>query len=954
MDFKALQLQTIELRSRPFGKRAIAWSSDAELAVAADDSVSVFVPHFPRPDPDPQPASEGGGGEGNDDTTAANGVSNGARFNSQGAVPLKPQYSDGQRRIPIALPRVNPRVNRHLFHAAGLECPYDPYDSDLSEGEGEGGGGGGAAAPEVEDGERQDGDDDDNDDVDMSDGNRGGGTARDMKRQKRDRERQQQQEQLLKQQQQQYRRQISDTRDPNNPFRVAGAGSPGGNFTSVGATLNHVVSLAWSPPIGRNGRCLLAVHSAAGYVAVYGEPLVVAGRQEQQQQPRLGDRYDAEGWEVLWGVGERLAVPPQRAWGEAFRSFAWSRELWPGRALLALQTDAYEVVVLAVRTRAPPTGEKEGDMDGGGDDWARGDLTAGWRVEEVARFDARGPHPAGGVRDLDYVPYKTGLGLAFGPCLTTPATAAGGEAKECLLGFLARNYVGFRKITIKKEWSNGQGFVQAAEADVHGECLFMSTDAFLTFEDAIWNIDGHKVCRAIVATPFTPKIFKVKMSATAVPIESHPLKQCNTTYPAPEERSNNPIQDLVIHPPSLLKTTDAPLYTLVRMSASHGSTDWYQTNAALADYSSNERNPRPRWAVDISRRLEISMPKEMLARTGVKALGIVGDDDDDEGDGGNDDLDDDDDLDDADVDEDEDDEWDSNREAAQNQHSDKMDLDGDDDSDSGDSDDSGSSKEPGRPSNGESQTNSGPPLRRQSGADETSTPDDTAAQATAKQARKPGALRQVETSDNVHIWRARLFGVALSPGGGCSAAVWAKTAAAVAERGAWHQARSTVSFDFRPGGGGGGGGIEEQEEDPRLARLSTEARAFECLYGRGPAVPGVTAPADVDEEGGGGSVAEMRGLLQDKVAGAECPYCKGALERTGRYFACPGKHFFDSCILTGYPVLEHGASRVCGVCGVRRLKTDAIVPILAEREARIRELGFQASRCVRCGGKYID
>ncbi|KLU87068.1 hypothetical protein MAPG_06073 [Magnaporthiopsis poae ATCC 64411] len=148
MDFKTLQLQTIELRSRPFGKRAISWSSDAELAVAADDSVCVFVPHFPRLDPDHQQAPEGSGsgsGHGNDGAAGGTAAAQ-AGFNSQAVVPLKPQFADGQRRIPIALPRVNPRVNRHLFHAAGLECPYDPYDSDASNGEGESEGGGAASA----------------------------------------------------------------------------------------------------------------------------------------------------------------------------------------------------------------------------------------------------------------------------------------------------------------------------------------------------------------------------------------------------------------------------------------------------------------------------------------------------------------------------------------------------------------------------------------------------------------------------------------------------------------------------------------------------------------------------------------------------------------------------------------------------------------------------------------
>lgn len=348
------------------------------------------------------------------------------------------------------------------------------------------------------------------------------------------------------------------------------------------------------------------------------------------------------------------------------------------------------------------------------------------------------------------------------------------------------------------------------------------------------------------------------------------------------------------------------------MSASQGSQDWYQTNAALADYSSNERNPRPRWAVDISRRLEISMPKQMLARAGVKALGLGGDDDDDENDGGNVDDEEEEDDDDDDDDADEDEEYDSPREATQRQEAGNANLDGDDDEGSGDSDDSGRSGEPGRPSNGKPQTHGGQARHGGDdddddgeGGDEASMPDAPSAEAGAtKDARKPGALKQVETSDNVHLWRARLFGVALSPGGGCSAAVWAKTAAAVAERGAWHQARSTVSFDFRPPAAvsvnGNGDGEQQERDDPRLTRLSTEARVFECMYGRGPAVPGVTGPAEAE---GGPAAAEMRRVFGDMVAGAQCPYCKGALSRNngGRYFACPRKHFFGMHIQESRP-----------------------------------------------------
>lgn len=49
-------LRTISLQTAPFHKGSVAFSSDCELAVAADDSVHIFAPGFPGTQPEPEPA----------------------------------------------------------------------------------------------------------------------------------------------------------------------------------------------------------------------------------------------------------------------------------------------------------------------------------------------------------------------------------------------------------------------------------------------------------------------------------------------------------------------------------------------------------------------------------------------------------------------------------------------------------------------------------------------------------------------------------------------------------------------------------------------------------------------------------------------------------------------------------------------------------------------------------
>lgn len=58
--------------------------------------------------------------------------------------------------------------------------------------------------------------------------------------------------------------------------------------------------------------------------------------------------------------------------------------------------------------------------------------------------------------------------------------------KTAIIGYLAKNHVGFRRITILDDWAQGQlPQVKVEEADTTTICTFLSTDAFIEWEDSV-------------------------------------------------------------------------------------------------------------------------------------------------------------------------------------------------------------------------------------------------------------------------------------------------------------------------------------------------------------------------------------------------------------------------------------------------------------------------------------
>lgn len=178
------------------------------------------------------------------------------------------------------------------------------------------------------------------------------------------------------------------------PETISDATQTTAPITGMGGSLNHVVALAWSPcGLGRMRRSVLAVLTSCGDITVYSEGASGDG----SLKVRGRNTRTLRSWVVPWAVGAQLRVPLAAAGGvdatapfehaDHITAFAWAADLEDDGndgALLAYANDQDEVVVLAVQARHKAVAEP-GDP-------------GEWRVEEVARFPAEGPHFALDVR----------------------------------------------------------------------------------------------------------------------------------------------------------------------------------------------------------------------------------------------------------------------------------------------------------------------------------------------------------------------------------------------------------------------------------------------------------------------------------------------------------------------------------------------------------------------------
>ncbi|KAI0964829.1 hypothetical protein F4678DRAFT_366927 [Xylaria arbuscula] len=659
-------------------------------------------------------------------------------------------------------------------------------------------------------------------------------------------------------------------------------GAGDGVLTGHGSTLNHTVALAWSRRgLGRMGRAALAVLTSAGILTVYcqGAPDAVAASAAR-------NAASLRPWVAAWHVGAGMLVPaapghepPEKK--ENIVAFAWAEDLGDadmadmadmGRmgngALLAYMNSEREVVLLRVFA-AHDFGAPAGHP-------------GNWKVLEVARFGAEGPHPVlTDPTDPDYTFASSSFALGWSPWLRR-----GRNSLTCILSYVAHNYIGFRQITLDK--GPGSPGVHVSRADASGVCLHLSTDAFVVWEDKIWVMPGSNVCRGVIASPTKVQAFELPFDHIS-PVPKHSTDKCDTTYPSEEDmvHMGNPITGLIIHHPSRSQNISTPSYTLVRLSATHDNPAWHQTNLIIPPSNTEDSaSGGLRWATEINQIIEHQLPRALVRRGGntgaAKGQGEADFDFEDE--------------------DEEDDDFDSD-----------MDDDMDDDADEEDED----------------------------------------------SANFFGiGIRGVDTEDQVHLHRVRVWGLTVSPAGGTSAVFISQHSNLELERDTFAGLKCRVLFGAHPG-------IEnlslDDEEDMSFSgvrkMLSTEAQAWDWMYGGGSPVFGYSVPnfSIPPAEMTGAAREPLRDRFGLVARGQRCVFCDLPLKPSddGSSSRCENGHVFENCANTGVPITAPNVSRTCGVCGMKCIKAEELLNI-APHMRDVIENDISSHLCGGCGGKFTN
>ncbi|KAJ4164708.1 hypothetical protein LMH87_006370 [Akanthomyces muscarius] len=740
---KAPPLQSLSLPSRPLTSHAIAWSCDAELAIATIEGIHIFLPEYPRSSGDGEkPPSE--------------------RYATSPQFPLFMHTSGSLR--------PDPAINAQLCLFAGVHELPPPL--------------------------------------------------------------------------------------PPPGAADAAGGFPGvgsGKITGAGASLGQIIRVEWSPSgLGSNLRPVLTALTGHGAITCLGEYIDLRKPEASTKQVR-----SFKNWRILWGLGAQLPLPILDAtrcaelgedvqiMSERITAFSWAKEILPGRALLAYETDDKDVVIMAVqfysRNRAPD--EK------------------GWDIREIARFDSSGPHVTVDELDPDFVVSGSAFSLRWSPWVTQEGK------KVAVLSYITNNHVGFRRVVIEDAWKQGETpSVKVDQHDMKGICLSLSADAFLDWENISYNDNGVISMRGIVASPFILHPFQIPVTGSLIAaIPRHMTSLCSTTYPT-QDVPTNPITGLVIHHADPSSPSPVPHYSLVRQSCTATNQDWFQTTLP------EDETPMPQWAEDIG---------QQTVRRISRARALRGKD--------------------IDSDDSEDDDLDLEQDIG----IEKLESEG-----------------PG-------------------GAGALTEGD--------VQMQEPDSG---SSERQVHPRRFRLWGLAASPGDGCTAAVVSKYNTQHPNR----RDRAEVVFGwYVPPEGDGDDDTAAVAaatyNKPMPARATTEARVWEWLYGRGPEVPGTTHATDILTLAS--SMSTLRHQFRDVLPRIHCVFCDTRVWENGAEAICDKGHSFATCASSGMPIMAPGISRVCAVCGLRCLQTAELAKLAREHLGHDVPLDLSAEICGGCGGKFI-
>ncbi|KND93307.1 hypothetical protein TOPH_02370 [Tolypocladium ophioglossoides CBS 100239] len=188
----------------------------------------------------------------------------------------------------------------------------------------------------------------------------------------------------------------------------------------------------------------------------------------------------------------------------------------------------------------------------------------------------------------------------------------------------------------------------------------------------------------------------------------------------------------------------------------------------------------------------------------------------------------------------------------------------------------------------------------------------------------------------VHPHRFRFWGLASSPGDGC-------TAVLVTQHNTQHphrRPRSKILFGRRD---------PTKETTPGkqtgvAKKLTTEGRLWEAYYGNqwdvSDAVLTGTADSLVHQ-------SPLRDLFKDVTAQQRCVYCESRL-------SISSQESNSTCAATGLPIMAPGASRLCAVCGLRCLKGSELSTIAKKYIGLDAVVDLAGDVCGGCGGKFVS
>ncbi|GAO16744.1 hypothetical protein UVI_02058070 [Ustilaginoidea virens] len=224
-----------------------------------------------------------------------------------------------------------------------------------------------------------------------------------------------------------------------------------------------------------------------------------------------------------------------------------------------------------------------------------------------------------------------------------------------------------------------------------------------------------------------------------------------------------------------------------------------------------------------------------------------------------------------------------------------------------------------------------------------------------------------EAVSKAHAHRYRLWGIAASPGGGCTAALVSKHATQHADR----RPGSTVLFswpsDARP--------APADSCAPPL--LTTEGRAWEAMHGAASHPGGFSSPPA--DEPPVGQESPLRALFRAVVPKQKCVFCNADLLSAGDESVCERGHPFGKCFVswqrgalgpetqkktngsrasatctaTGLAIMAPGVSRICAVCQLRCLNPSELLRIARQHLGAGAVVQSAGEVCGGCGGKFL-